>query len=941
MNRMKLTINLYGEDESKLKHVLDNITSEMHKAPHADIQVILLDGSGTEESARMAEVHQSTGTIPVQYMDCKGLTAVQAYNRSKHLWVGEYVTFITEDMTYEEGSLDQVVHYIQKTEAHLVCLTPNMISAKGKSRGYLKFGKRNTVIDLTDDIYRINMNFNSYFVKTSDMQDKQFNEELSHHATTEMLFRLFEQDRSYCIVRKRIFSYNVLETDYYNYPDQFYKTWYTKDMEDFILPTLKKAKYDYEKYGMLYLIMIKFACNMNDRHKAIVLGEELDEFFEKIKEALQYIPDHIISQYEVKIKRVLPRFMGLNLLRMKYDDYNLVTEVGMVAVEKPVRNADLEENMPKETEEQEAEERLDGEEEDEQPDVEKKPAREILAGSYKGTIIESFKEIQLYIKAINYEEGNLVIDGELSNVYFLDYDQIKVTANINGTKYTGVRNNIYTLVKYFNRSVRRGYTFTLTIPMENITSTVKFGIDLEYQDFVQPLNMKFKKVQARIYEKFRNCYWCFGDHILKYHNKSWKFVIKKKNPLRVIKDEIVYTFSYLRYGESFARSIKCMLLRMVYWLTRPFFYKKQIWLTFDQLFKGGDNGEYFYRYVSERKDKENIKIYYVINKSAPEYSRLKEKYGTVLAFNSFWHKVVSLHATMVFATRVDVKLYCGYWAAVEKYIRDLYTPEITCLQHGLTIQRIAQYQNRLFDNTKLYFCVSPYEVENLSNPVYGYKPEQLILTGAPRYDGLISNDQRYILISPTWRRNVTAGTNKKGNMHEYSENFKHTEYFRIYNTLINDKRLIAAAKENNYRIKYLIHPILSPQIKDFDTNEYVDIIAGAGDISYEKMLTEASLMLTDHSGVQFDFANMRKPLVYFHPETLPPQYEEGGLKYDTMGFGPVCVNEEQVVDELCEYMQNNCQLKEEYRERINRFFAFHDTDNCKRVYEAALKYLEL
>jgi hypothetical protein len=33
-------------------------------------------------------------------------------------------------------------------------------------------------------------------------------------------------------------------------------------------------------------------------------------------------------------------------------------------------------------------------------------------------------------------------------------------------------------------------------------------------------------------------------------------------------------------------------------------------------------------------------------------------------------------------------------------------------------------------------------------------------------------------------------------------------------------------------------------------------------------------------------------------------------------------------------MENGCELKPLYRERIDKFFAFHDRNNCKRVYQA-------
>ena len=80
---------------------------------------------------------------------------------------------------------------------------------------------------------------------------------------------------------------------------------------------------------------------------------------------------------------------------------------------------------------------------------------------------------------------------------------------------------------------------------------------------------------------------------------------------------------------------------------------------------------------------------------------------------------------------------------------------------------------------------------------------------------------------------------------------------------------------------------------DYTPDPYVEVISSVGDMSYEKILTESSLMVTDYSGVQFDFAYMRKCLIYYHPDQLPPHYDEGGLIYSTMGFGPICTNHEQ------------------------------------------------
>ena len=202
------------------------------------------------------------------------------------------------------------------------------------------------------------------------------------------------------------------------------------------------------------------------------------------------------------------------------------------------------------------------------------------------------------------------------------------------------------------------------------------------------------------------------------------------------------------------------------------------------------------------------------------------------------------------------------------------------------------------------------------------------------YDGLKNKAKKQILITPTWRRNV-ANSNIAHFKKAHNAYFKHSEYFRLYNSLINDKRLIDCAKQYGYKIIYLIHPAASSQISDFDRNDYVEIIPAAGDMNYEKILTESALMVTDYSGVQFDFAYMKKPILYYHPSTLPPHYEESeAYRYDRDSFGPIITEHSDLVDNLCDYMKKDCIMLDNYKKRVDSFFAYNDFNNCERIYKA-------
>ena len=57
-----------------------------------------------------------------------------------------------------------------------------------------------------------------------------------------------------------------------------------------------------------------------------------------------------------------------------------------------------------------------------------------------------------------------------------------------------------------------------------------------------------------------------------------------------------------------------------------------------------------------------------------------------------------------------------------------------------------------------------------------------------------------------------------------------------------------------------------------------------------------------------------------------------------MGFGEICTKSEQLVDLLCQYMADNCTMKDMYRKRADDFFAYDDHHNCERIYNEIMKF---
>lgn len=706
---------------------------------------------------------------------------------------------------------------------------------------------------------------------------KEFKEELSEFGPIDYLIQTTNAIGDYISLNNDYVYLKEYDIAHPKTKEAYKKEWYTDFIKGYIYELLKNEDTDYIKNISYYLILVRLSANVNSSNKMVLNNDELGQFSKEIKKCLKYIPEEIILNFENKT------------ISSAYNDT-------MVAL----KNKDYFEKCTKDY-------------------------LSIQAQKYN-----------IDICAINNNENEVVFDVEYSAKRYLIED-FKIIAKLNGKELPIKENDIYSDTLLFGHKIKDKYTFQISCFKNDINNNSSLEFFLYDGESDNKLIIDFNNARpaAKLVNSFPNSYWVYDKKMVITSNHESIFFNKTNYFQRFIKEFKLY-IDYIKYSQKIKLGVQSILLRQIYRLTRPFYKGKHIWITFDKLYKGGDNGEYFYQYCKTKKD--NVKCYYIINKNSHDYQRLKSD-KKVVPFKSLKEYLVVLNSECVFATHAGAASFMAFTGGKEKYFRDLLNYDVFCLQHGLTIQDIPHLQNRLRDNTKLYFCASDNEINNLLQPKYDYNPKVLLKTGIPRYDGLKNNDQREILITPTWRSNMANVVTVIGGTRPYYEGFKETEYFRIFNTLINDKRLIDAAKKYNYRITYLIHPTLTAQIDDFDKNDYVDIFTVTQDQSYEKLLTESSLMVTDYSGVQYDFAYMRKPIIYFHPDELPPHYGSGGINYETEGFGPIIKTIDKLVDELIEKMKNNCENDKKYINRADKFFIYNDFNSCQRIYDEAMKFI--
>lgn len=557
----------------------------------------------------------------------------------------------------------------------------------------------------------------------------------------------------------------------------------------------------------------------------------------------------------------------------------------------------------------------------------------------------------LSYKYKNKLEISLSDDGILINNYWFSMDAFPITINtikINGDKLE-LYGNTFTFLNeiYINQKIKmenyeldESNSTIFTIDTENRIDKigVKISIDLNnYKDicFYHKFKNGFIKLKilftyrALLNNVFASLYLRTDNYYVKYNKKDSKLTIIKKNIFNKIKLESKCIFNIVKYLK-----LKMLIVRVLSNIYSVF-NKKEIWMLSDRLNIAGDNGEAFFTYLMEN-NKGPKKKYFTISQTSGDYKRLKEKYGkNIISFESLKYKILFLNSSKIISAHAD-DFVINRFGKNKIYVSDMFKYKFVFLQHGIAKDDLSPWLNINNINIDMFVTSAKMELESMYKFKYNYDKNIFKLTGLSRFDLLNNNiNDRTIVLMPTWRTSLAGMQNPKTGERVYNEEFVKSDYFKFYNRLINDKRLVEALKTNKYRLRFIPHNNMLVQLKDFDRNDYVDIIEK--NISYKNEFSNNSLLITDYSSVFFDFGYLKKPIIYtqFDPEDFykGQLYKKGYFEYEKDGFGPVCRNYESSIKEIIKYIENDCKIEKKYIDRINKFFKYTDRKNCERIYD--------
>lgn len=864
-----------------------------------NVQLILVDDGSEDDSLSVCEKYRESYPDNILVISQENQGQASARNNGFKHCMAKYVNFADSDDYFSLNALEEVYDFFEShfDECDVVSIPIQFFGRLNEPHMLNGKFKESRIIDLSKEPDNPQLHTNSAFIKSEVFADYEFPTNVVSSEDVIVLTKILLEkpflgviNTAKYFLRKRIDESSTI--DRVNTQKEFF----TDKLKDYYLYLFEYASSyggipDFVKYSLTYDLQWLVREDLS-----ILNDKEVHEFWEDLYKILDFIDLDIILKSTNFTDERFRQFLAY----LKTGD--LHTEI------------------------------IDG-------DV------LIKIGDYMPSALGSHK---LWFDIVDIRDDVLRLSGFINTI--IDYKHLSVQAikyvednevarfNARQVKYTA-RPNVYFLGKLFQYK----FNFDVEVPLnKGEISKTKFQLtyhrdgdnsNFSPDNIVEIMPRLTNTTNVKISELSK--YKVSNDNILYFNNHAFHVIpnffkshVKREmdniDLLRNQFDDLEYLQREYLLDENDLKEI--IKLRRIYLLTLPFFRfiwkNKEIYLFQDRINSADDNAYHLFRHAANQND--NVKKYFVLDTNAKQFSILK-KIGNVLKWGSLKHKLLILHADKVITTHPYDTVINPFFAEdshdQRSLISGLLSYKIYWLQHGVTKDNISSWLYKYEKDLSLIVTVSPKESKSFLEEGYGYSPEIIQNLGFPRFDNLDKNDSKQVLIIPTWRK-------------QFSENkdlFMESEYFNNLNSFLNSPELI----REDYKVVFKPHPELLKTIEGvrfIDLFDIPDNVYLAIDESYQELLNNSSVLITDYSSVFFDFAYLKKPVIYYHPND-DYHYAKSYFDYKTMGFGDIVTCENDLISKLNMYLENGCEMEDEYKKRVDEFFTYRDKNNSKRVYD--------
>lgn len=858
------------------KYIRDSIESIINQTLgfEKNIQMILIDDGSTDNSLNIALEYESRYPENIRILQKNNEGQACARNLGLKYAKGKYVNFLDSDDYLSRNTLKEVFNFFEENEDEIDIVAIPMLlfeRVKGEHRLNYKFEKTG-ILDLSQNPNNPLLSSASAFIKWDAIKNRRFDTNLVNLEDALLINEIL-------LDKKR---YGVLNTCHYYYRQRMERTstvdridrqkeYYTPRLKHFYKKLIDDclSKEGHVPKFIQYLMVYDLQWLIKTQTLDILDDEtEIDEFWHYLNYVLSHIDEEVILENENIHPGIRPIFL-----------YLLGNEKRRVMGE----NNSI----------------------------------QMKLGPYD---LDELNVHKIWLDIVKIHENKLNLAGMIISYFSTEEYSIRIIkkdSNNESTEYVcgNVKNNtpfrdVHTKLDF---EWKYCYNFDVEIPLTpNVESELIFMVDYDYGNNKSSfeLLLDFNKI-CKISK--------YGAYIPKKPYiillKGSKLYIKTYSSTSMLR----YEFNNLKkiIGDHPNFFMQAVLIRMAYLILYPFMNNRRIWIFADRPEFSEDNGKFLFKYAVSQDD--DVEKYFVVNKDSSSYKEMRKISKNTVAFKSLKHKILFLFAEKNISSYANINFTNPFFGKNMDLYKGIETTEKVFLQHGVTKDNISNFINKFKQDLSLIVTVSQIEKESFLEEGYDYDESTIQVLGFPRYDNLKNiSGRKQILLMPTWRLQLST-----------EEDFLNSSYYEYLNDFLNSTELAGILERFGYKLLFKPHPELLKYLDLLDIPKYITL---ATDESYQDLFNESSLLITDYSSVFFDFAYLKKPVIYYHPDD-DYHYDEGYFDYETMGFGDVIKNSRGLFEKIRYYLDNDCEMEKKYKESVDEFFEYVDDNNSKRVYE--------
>lgn len=869
--KVSVIIPVYNT-EDYIQETLDSIYKQTMKLK--DIQLILVNDGSTDNTDKILKKNARRHPKNITYINKVNEGVSIARNTGLKYAEGKYVNFIDSDDKWGLKTFEAAYKFMESNpDVDVVSTRLSFFdSLKGEHPLNYKFDKKqNRVVDLLSDYNNIQMHASSSFFRRTAIGNAKFDSKLKYAEDAKFVYEVLKKT-----YKLGLLSY--LDGCYYyrKRADESSAIDTANYKKEYYLPTL-------EGYHQFLINDSRENLGYVPKYIQTVLLYDLQYRFKYSDVTLEQLNESEIEQYSKKI---------LGLLSVIEDE--VLDNPDLKVMNVIYKTAILKERY------KEGQFKLEIED----------STHNIY---FNNIFIKSIEDMYLKNESMYVKEGILKLSFSLpliTDEYFVE-PVIKFSQGhvIKADKIT-ILNDHY----FLGKKVSQTNFYRFDIPLNKIDGqfTIKYLVNGKIMIDVNQVSKTLKTNFSNTKVPFKHFE---GKTIRVFEHK--KFVVTQEKKYLTIKNILGLLLKRKTRKSGIYKLIGLRIKRQ---------NKERVWIFTDRVEQAEDNAEalfdYVYRYHKE------IKPYFIISKKSPDYKRLKKVYkSAVVPFDSKKYHLLMFKAERMITSHTEPYLFNPFGVVNGKYVRELLDYDFVFLQHGVTQNNVRKLLHKYNKPIDVFITSAQRETEDIIDK-YGFLKSEVKQTGLARFDLLESKDapKKIITFMPTWRPALLKGTD---------EDFVESEFFKRTYGFLNDEKLKQWIRNDNIELQFHLHPRMRERFTHFYDDLKEIVIPDYPD--YKKIISYSSLLITDVSSVAFDVAYLNKPVIYyqFDLDDIYKQaiYDPGYYDYKTDGFGPVLNNEVDLIKSIGDIKEHEFKISEKYQNHVNAFFAYHDKQNRRRIFE--------